>query len=300
MITINEYLDNVLEDFQEYLNSDVCLCELKDVHFDAGRLPDYSDIHVQQYYLLRFAYAYAFEYKCMYLYLFQNHCFGDKIKVVSIGCGTGIDYWSMVAALKEVGLKDKIINYKGIDLIDWNYKLPNRKRDNMHIYRGDVTDVFVNAKSFASDIYFFPKSISEFSEEQMETICEAFEAKPITQDKIHILVSVRSNEYHMQEDRNKVGKLIKALECTNFYLLKDSEECLCITQGDKKIREIDDDFKHPHDVYSMLSSLNTKCKQYQENGYNCETACEKRLTWKPILSCNQVVFQALTFERKCK
>lgn len=52
MITINQYLDDILSDFKDYVNSGVELCDLKDVHFDAGRVPDYSNIHVQQLYLL--------------------------------------------------------------------------------------------------------------------------------------------------------------------------------------------------------------------------------------------------------
>lgn len=55
MITINKYLDDILFDFKEYVTSGVRLCDLKEVHFDAGNLPDYSDIHVQQLYLLRYA-----------------------------------------------------------------------------------------------------------------------------------------------------------------------------------------------------------------------------------------------------
>ena len=59
MITINKYLDDILFDFKEYVTSGVRLCDLKEVHFDAGNLPDYSDIHVQQLYLLRYAYDLA-------------------------------------------------------------------------------------------------------------------------------------------------------------------------------------------------------------------------------------------------
>lgn len=297
MITINAYLDNILEDFQEYLDSGVCLCDLKDVHFDAGKIPDYNENHIQQYYLLRFAYAYAFEYKCMYTYLFRKYTFEDEIKAVSIGCGTGIDYWAMAAALKEAGLQDKAIKYKGFDLIDWNYKFKARKNDTVDFYQGDVTNIFARAKTLGSNVYCFPKSISEFSTDQIGMICDAFKTKPITKDKIHILVSVRSNEFHMQEDTSKVEKLKAALTYAGFTLLKGSDTCLCITQRGKKIREVDDEFKHPYDVYNTLSSLNTKCNQYQNYGMNCEKDCENRLSRKPIVNCDQVVFQALAFEK---
>ena len=55
MFTINDYLDDILEEFEDYVHSGIRLCDLKSVHFDAGKIPDYSNIHVQQLYLLRYA-----------------------------------------------------------------------------------------------------------------------------------------------------------------------------------------------------------------------------------------------------
>ena len=63
---INRFLDNVLAEFEVFVQSGQDLCKLRDTHFDAGRIPDYSDINIQQLYLLRYVYAYAFEYKYMY------------------------------------------------------------------------------------------------------------------------------------------------------------------------------------------------------------------------------------------
>ena len=40
MLTINDYLDNILEEFEDYVYSGVRLCDLKSVHFDAGKIPD--------------------------------------------------------------------------------------------------------------------------------------------------------------------------------------------------------------------------------------------------------------------
>jgi len=57
MFTINDYLD----DIEDYVHSGIRLCDLKSVHFDAGKIPDYSNIHVQQLYLLRYAYAYSIQ-----------------------------------------------------------------------------------------------------------------------------------------------------------------------------------------------------------------------------------------------
>ena len=95
MFTINDYLDDILEEFEDYVHSGIRLCDLKSVHFDAGKIPDYSNIHVQQLYLLRYAYAYSFEYKCMYRTLLDRTNFRKNISVTSIGCGSMLDYWAL-------------------------------------------------------------------------------------------------------------------------------------------------------------------------------------------------------------
>lgn len=92
---INDFLDNVLADFEVFIQSGQDLCKLRDTHFDAGRIPDYSDINIQQLYLLRYVYAYAFEYKYMYEFLLQRCHHFDSIEVTSIGCGSMVDYWSL-------------------------------------------------------------------------------------------------------------------------------------------------------------------------------------------------------------
>lgn len=53
MISINDFLDDVLLDFDQYVRSGSSLCKLLDTHFDAGRIPDYTDKNIQQLYLLR-------------------------------------------------------------------------------------------------------------------------------------------------------------------------------------------------------------------------------------------------------
>ena len=142
MITINKYLDDILFDFKEYVTSGVRLCDLKEVHFDAGNLPDYSDIHVQQLYLLRYAYAYSFEYKRMYASLIRRMNPGMEIAVTSIGCGSMIDYW----ALTRVVPNRCTIRYRGIDTIDWSYRMEQRPQDDVLFRNADAVELVSKAK----------------------------------------------------------------------------------------------------------------------------------------------------------
>lgn len=153
MISINDYLDIILKDFEEYLRSDPYLCHLKDVHFDAGKVPDYSDIHVQQLYLLRYAYAYAFEYRCMYKHLPQHMYTQPNLSVMSIGCGNMIDYWALAQAVGP----GVALQYKGFDSVDWSHKFTRREGDRVSLILGDAIDAIEDSDNFSSDIIVFPQ-----------------------------------------------------------------------------------------------------------------------------------------------
>lgn len=66
MISINDYINNIFQVFSGYVKNSEKLCDLNPFTFEEGNIPDYSNIHTQQLYLLRYAFAYAFEYKRMY------------------------------------------------------------------------------------------------------------------------------------------------------------------------------------------------------------------------------------------
>lgn len=74
--------------------------------------------------LQRYAFAYAFEYSRMYLDVLSQMDDVNNISVTSVGCGSMIDYWSLVHALEMKSKMDCSIRYVGIDIIDWNYKIP--------------------------------------------------------------------------------------------------------------------------------------------------------------------------------
>lgn len=44
MINITQYLQDIYEDLQRYVDNDVCLCKFKELNFEAGAFPDYEDI----------------------------------------------------------------------------------------------------------------------------------------------------------------------------------------------------------------------------------------------------------------
>ena len=290
MITINAFLDSVLDDFREYVKTKRKLCNLLDAHFDGGKIPDYSQEHIQQLYLLRYAYAYAFEYKHIYMELINKYDLRHKIKVTSVGCGNLLDYWSLVYAVKE----NCDICYRGADAIDWSYKMKPRSRDDVKVVIDDVVTLFQNEQEFSSDIYIFPKSISELSYDKVRRLAECFTKANISKEVVHFVFSLRNDQGSRERDMDKT-KIIydRLIECG--FRTKDKRLGGFSSVKDKRIREVDDDFQHPNEVVDYLKVLYAKCSDFDD----CPdgSACQERLGRWPILNCKYAEYQIFTFER---
>lgn len=296
MISINEYLDNVLKDFKQYVGSEKNLCALKGAHFDGGKVPDYSDKHIQQLYLLRYAYAYAFEYKCMYSYLMDKRGLENKVKVTSIGCGSLIDYWSLVHAVSE----DYNICYRGIDIIDWAYKVQPRTCDDVDCVVGDAIKLLQGADSFSSDIFIFPKSISELLPDEVSTLAVCFSGengKKLLKNKVHFLFSLRTDPGSIVRDMSKTQIIYDRMLACGFHTSDKSNQYLGFNESikGKNIRNIDDDFAHPGNVVDFLKDLYERCEDIE----TCQEKedCKGRLGRWPILKCRYATWQIFTFER---
>ena len=293
MISINEYLSNILDDFVGYVRSQDKLCELLDVHFDAGRIPNYTNIHVQQLYLLRYAYAYAFEYKCIYRKLIKRLKQDEEIDVTSIGCGNMLDYWSLAHAVKN----QYDIYYTGIDTINWSYCFEARQQDSVQRFIGDAISFLQQQEELASYIYIFPKSISEFSMEEISSFGNCFTRQRVTPQSLHFLFSLRTDRGSLERDMSKT-KLLYQMLIENGYHSNDDSDCYSIFVDDikgKPIRIVDDDFQHPGDVIDFLKELDEKCAAIEHCSDRMK--CEKRLTRWPILTCQYAAWQVFSFER---
>lgn len=297
MITIDKYLERILYDFKEYLDKKPCLCDLKSVNFYSGLVPDYSNIPVQQLYLLRYAFAYAFEYKAMYKSLLERETFPNEISVLSFGCGTNVDYWSLIHSLMEKGLRECVVNYMGIDLIDWEYKFPSRKIDNFSFAKQNGAHWIDRAQTLDFDVYMFPKSISEFTDVDFQTICNNFQNKAIAKEKFHILISLRVDEYSMERDISRTNQLMSAIK-QNGYLSEDSYNTYTYFIDDSKgIRHYDCAFVFPNEAIEIIKNLNETCNNFILNGKNCTNDCTKFLNRWPVLKPTTIRFQVISFKR---
>ena len=242
-------------------------------------------------------YAYAFEYKSMFSKLFQQENFKDNIAVVSIGCGNMIDYWGLVEAFEKIGNDTCKIKYKGIDTIDWNYKVEKREEDIVRFIEGNAATVFSKVSSLTSDVYIFPKSISEFSNQEFQEICDGFSQKKILKDRVHVLISLRSDQASMKRDVERSRKIVSALEQNGFVTKDDAGVYWHYENEDRGINKMDQTFEYPNEAIDLLSSLSEACYTYVNEGENCTDDCQNLNRW-PVLKARNIRYQILSFDRK--
>lgn len=293
---IYEYVCNVFDDFKQYVDTNNVLCDLKSITFESNRLPDYHNVHVQQLYLLRYSYAYAYEYKFMYSNLFANNIIeGSTISVTSFGCGNMIDYWALVKALNAHNQNSRTVYYTGIDVIDWQYKVRTRKKDTVLFKQADVIDYLKKQTNLNSDIYFFPKSISEFSDSDFNALCYYFHTKPILKDKFYLLVSIRPVDIWGGKDIDRVVQLVKAITVNGFVTTDDLSTYFSPQMKEENIWRLDNDFNYPTEIIDTLKNLTDKCITENSKHQDC-SKCDN-INRSPILTAKYVQYQRLTFYR---
>ena len=293
MITINGYLNNVLNDFQKYVMAQSELCVLLNTHYDAGKIPDYSNCHIQQLYLLRYAYAYAFEYKYMYKSLMRRINNNDGINVTSVGCGSMLDYWSLAHVVDG---RHSVV-YTGIDTIEWSYAFEPRSCDDVELIIGDAISYIQQQDILLSNIYVFPKSISEFSIEDITLFAKCFTIDRVPYRTIHFMFSLRNDSGSRERDMKRTRVIYEILSDNGFHT-SDKKNTYLVFRDDikgKYIRNVDDDFYHPGDVIDYIKDLHDRCGSFD----NCPDSqeCRNRLNRWPMLKCQYAAWQIFSFER---
>ena len=112
---------------------------------------------------MRYDLAYAHEYKVMCAEMLESMNPGASLEVTSLGCGNMVDYWS----LKRVLPANCRVSYHGVDAIDWDDKFAACKGDKIDFALQYISDYLYDCDELKSDVYVFPKSISEIDDNEL-------------------------------------------------------------------------------------------------------------------------------------
>ena len=232
----------------------------------------------------------------MYLDVLDQMDDVNNISVTSVGCGSMIDYWSLVHALEMERKIDCSIRYVGIDKIDWNYKIRQRQNDELQYRNVNAVAFFTDNSQFVSDVYFFPKSISEFSDSELNVMTNSFSSKKIQKDRFFVCISLREDQGSMARDIQKTKCLIEAIGKNGFKTKGPSTQDPDF-DCDNGIVTKDNKFKYPQDALEFVKNLNIECSKYKIQKKNCQSDCQNYLSRRPILRVGHIRYQVIMFER---
>lgn len=294
---IEEKMSEIFNDFREDLNSRDRFCILKDFRFDRGHTPDYNNEVIQKYYLLKYMPAYLVEYKEMYKEMIQQEFINNKLNVLSIGCGCGIDLWGLKFAVDDCE-EEFDIRYTGLDIVEWLYW------DDLHIDECYYLDNDISEMEYLDEenynIIMFPKSIGELNEETFENLKTVFENTNFNSSKIVLLSSIRKTR--RDDDISRFVEIVNIFEETHGYECID--EKYQYTYYNKrcdgnypKLQHLFDEFIYPEEIREFMTKINHQCQGYIENNDEpCEDDCENMNRY-PITRASQIEFQVVRLEK---
>lgn len=294
MKTTGDYLSGIYTDFIRNVDSMNSLCEMRKLNYSLDELPDYSSTVLQQLYHLRYTYAYTYEYYVMYdhaLRLLEPS--EQPLSVLSVGCGALTDYAGL---RKRLGTGKRKIDYTGIDLIDWKYKAEPDEGDHVVVRTGiRASQYFRDVECLDSDIFMFPKSISEMDDGELSEIAEAFLIKPNLKKRFCLGISLRKNEQNCKRDIIKADKLAANIAGSGYAPLGNPGEYY-IFSADKGICAYMRDYKYPDRIIPDLVNMEEKCKMKDRCRYTAE--CSRCLNKYPILKTDNICYKMYAFERR--
>ena len=110
------------------------------------------------------------------------------------------------------------VNYHGVDVVDWEDKIAACNRDRINFAQESIADYLADCDELTSDVYVFPKSISEIDNDEVEGICRAIYEKGFAKDEVHLLFSMRDNKYNQDLDMAKTKKICAAVKEVGMLL----------------------------------------------------------------------------------
>lgn len=295
MRSLENYLDRIYTDFEDEVNKMDSLCALTSLNYQTRRLPKYTDIRVQQLYLLKYAYAYTYEYFLMYNKAVKALDISRKLSVVSLGCGAMTDYMGLVSLKDSRPLE---IAYTGVDPVDWSYKPVTCAQDIVDLNMGTTAGAYFGSRDeLDADIYMFPKSISELSMEEVAFISDCFRFKKNKKDRFAICVSLRNSPVHRQEDLKKTDILQSAV-LAGGYMQGAGNRYYFTVPEDVGIKKYEKNYNYPDRALGILKELGSRC--LAKNFCRCQSQCMAGLNRYPVLKTKEICYIIMTFERSCE
>ena len=294
MLSLTDYLNDIYKDFVDYINRSDEYCELLDLDFRGEHLPNYQNEGIVQLYLLRYAYAYLFEYKHIFTkFIPKRDPFKiQNLKVISVGCGNYLDYWGAALACDAVN-KSCGIKYTGLDPVNWKYKVDPRQRDSIQFenktFYEFLKTIVENDKGIDVNVIVFPKSIGEFSKDEIRGICVLLKRCKFNNKKILVIFSFRDCLSNKEIDMNRAAMIVDAFKNHRSipFSVSNFDRTRCYGIESQGIRAVDNSFIYPNDIICYIQELANVCDKQNVLLEKC-VGCSQALSRWPILKTDYI------------
>lgn len=288
---INGKLGEIFDDFKFNLKGLSDLCSLQDLNFNKGHLPDYSNPLIQQLYLLKFFPAHLFEYYDIYSNVIEQNHLNNSYHILSIGAGSGVDYYGLDLALKDIGKSAKeYVYYTGVDVIDWRYRHPLNNPD-CRFTNEDISNIHPDKLSQVN-LIIFPKSIGNLTESAFDDLVNQIKITKWSETKMYVISSI--NDYQEELEKERYEKLLSVFVLDHGYTDLD-EDTDYYYFDDKENTNI---FSYPEHIKKFLGALQDQCKSYDPYRKECISLCESLLNNGPLLGAGHIKYQMKRIERR--
>lgn len=298
---IQNRLNNLFEDIKTLIAERDDLCAISGVGRDGEaeqgygldyyhvNNPDYSDPLTQKLHDARHIYAYYPIYKQMEQDMIS--CLGDKssYRVLSIGCGSGIDLRAFDSLLPG----DVPVEFTGVDPIDWEGRPEDAGNRTYAWNTATAADFFKEQEKLPYDMILFPTSIPELGDEDMEAMAKAIREKKLP-ERFTLGVTTRATGI----DQDKYDQLVKTIADAGYHCVQKKD-----FHVDEKVPyfKLDPTYNYePYNMINYLNTLSTQCHCVNEGHGYCmfRDECEKILNKAPMLKTGILDYHVCCFERQ--
>lgn len=301
---IDKYLHLVFKDFKNAIELggqfDISkdICKLKTLDYKSEDIPDYKDEIIQQLYILRYGYAYFWEYIKLYeSALYKIMACKDaplEVNVLSIGSGPGIDQYALSCELEDLKMKDRVKGkYVAFDKVRWNYSYDKDWNINTKVVHNIYELRGINMKY---NICIFPKSIGELDErtyrEIIYYICDN------CADKLILINSIRKD--HTGFDKERFDNLTFVLGAVKRFKYDKNELGIqTFTAGDREINGMyGEKYEYPQDIKDYLSDLLGHCKEYKLGECPDKAECLNLLGRYPMTKAGNLSYEIVELKKQ--
>lgn len=280
---IETKLTQVYRDFEQQAGRVDSLCVCHSLTYAQSNRPKYNDPLVQGLYLMRYLPAYLAEYWMIYRDLLASGFLSDHVRVLSLGCGSGLDLWGLHFAFSCTGVgAGRGLIYRGVDEVLWDHfdDMGHKEVERHQCLMAEMASI-----DPLTNVIIFPKVLSEASERDIDRCVDVIRSDKLLSDRLVVIASMGGK---LEMEQGLLRRLSSSLEESQGYTCSSSF-IEYTGPRDTVISEVCPGFVYPDWLRPKLKELMSLCKRA-----GCVDCNKPR---EPMLKTDYFNYRGYFFER---